>query len=77
MIVSLSLSIWEIQISVRALNLHLSIERRRTPVAWKTALAMAGAMAMIGVSPPPAGGRSGSSRKWMSICGTSRKRGTW
>jgi hypothetical protein len=32
MIVSLALSIWEIQISVRALNLHLSdIERKETP----------------------------------------------
>ena len=33
-------------------------ERRRTPVAWKMALPIAGATATIGVSPAPAEGRS-------------------
>lgn len=35
---------------------RIGIERMRRPVAAKTALAMAGAIAMIGVSPPPADG---------------------
>ena len=34
----------------------MGMERNRTPVAANTALAIAGAMAMIGVSPPPVEG---------------------
>jgi hypothetical protein len=49
---------------------------RRTPVASKTALPMAGATAMMGVSPAPAEGRSFRSIRIASISGTSRKRGT-
>src|SRR5216684_2978720 len=49
---------------------------RRTPVASKMALPMAGATAMIGVSPAPAEGISLRSSKTASISGTSRKRGT-
>jgi len=37
---------------------RIGIERMRTPVAAKTALAMAGAIAIMGVSPPPAEGMS-------------------
>ena len=33
---------------------RIGIERTRLPVAWNTALAIAGAMATIGVSPPRA-----------------------
>ncbi len=49
---------------------------RRTAVASKIALPMAGAMPMMGVSPAPAGGRSLRSMRIASISGTSRKRGT-
>src|ERR1035437_481156 len=55
----------------------IGIVRTRTPVAWNTAFAMAGAMTMMGVSPAPAEARSGRLSKWMSSSGTSRKRGTW
>jgi hypothetical protein len=55
---------------------RMGIERRRMPVAWKTALPIAGAMAMIGVSPAPAESWSGRLRRWMSSSGTSAKRGT-
>src|SRR5450759_442680 len=48
---------------------------RRPPAAWM-ALAIAGAMAMIGVSPAPAEGRSGRSSTVTSIGGTSANRGT-
>jgi len=54
----------------------IGIWRTRTPVAWNTALAMAGAMAMIGVSPAPAEARSGRSIRWTSSSGTSANRGT-
>ena len=49
---------------------------RRMPVASKMALPMAGATAMIGVSPAPAEGRSLRSSRIASISGTSRNRGT-
>src|SRR5258708_8133442 len=49
---------------------------RRTPVASKTALPMAGAMPSMGVSPAPADGMSFRSIRTASISGTSRKRGT-
>src|ERR1700676_3282297 len=49
---------------------------RRTPVASKMALPIAGATAIMGVSPAPAGGMSLRSSKTASISGTSRKRGT-
>jgi hypothetical protein len=52
------------------------IDRTRAPVASKIALAIAGATAMIGVSPAPAGSRSLRSSRMISIFGTSRKRGT-
>ena len=39
---------------------RMGIERRRWPVAWKTALPIAGAIAMMGVSPAPAESWSGS-----------------
>ncbi len=52
------------------------MERRRIPVAAKTAFPIAGATAMMGVSPPPAGGISVLSRRCTSIFGRSRKRGT-
>src|SRR5258707_12910499 len=48
----------------------------RIPVASKSALPTAGAIAMIGVSPAPADGMSFRSRRIASISGTSRKRGT-
>ena len=51
-------------------------ERRRTPVALKIALPIAGAIATIGVSPAPAEGRSLRSRSTTSIAGVSRNRGT-
>lgn len=51
-------------------------ERSRTPVAWKMALPIAGAMAMIGVSPAPAEGISLRSIKMVSMMGMSPKRGT-
>src|SRR5450756_791728 len=46
-------------------------ERNRTPVAAKIALASAGAIAMMGVSPPPAEGRSRRSTSTTSMGGTS------
>src|SRR5258706_336271 len=49
---------------------------RRMPVASKIALPMAGATAMIGVSPAPAEGRSLRSSRVASISGRSRNRGT-
>src|ERR1700730_9242458 len=49
---------------------------RRLPVASKIALPMAGATAMIGVSPAPAGAMSLRSSKIASISGTSRNLGT-
>src|ERR1700730_17977801 len=48
----------------------------RLPVASKIALPIAGAMAMIGVSPAPAGAISLRSSKIASISGTSRNLGT-
>src|SRR5579863_5148668 len=48
---------------------------RRVPVASKMAFPMAGATAMIGVSPAPADGRSLRSKRTASTSGTSRKRG--
>jgi hypothetical protein len=51
-------------------------ERRRTPEASKMALPMAGATAMMGVSPAPAGARSFRSIRMASISGKSWKRGT-
>jgi hypothetical protein len=51
-------------------------ERIRVPVAMKIAFATAGATATIGVSPAPAEGMSGRSRRTTSIGGTSVKRGT-
>ena len=48
----------------------------RTPVAARIALAIAGAIAMIGVSPPPAEGTSGRSMRMTSIGGTSPSLGT-
>jgi hypothetical protein len=50
--------------------------RRRRPQAAKIALPTAGAMAVIGVSPAPADGRSGRFNSTTSIGGTSAKRGT-
>src|SRR5262245_31355525 len=50
-------------------------ERRRCPVAWKMALATAGATATMGVSPAPAEGRSLRSSRMVSSAGTSAKRG--
>ena len=46
------------------------------PVASNTALPMAGAMAMMGVSPAPADSRSLRSSRSTSVLGRSRKRGT-
>jgi len=51
-------------------------ERMRRPVAAWMALAIAGATAMIGVSPAPVEGRSGRSSTVMSIGGVSANRGT-
>src|SRR5450759_1045448 len=51
-------------------------ERRRTPVAAKIALAIAGAIARIGVSPAPAGEISGRSMRIISTGGTSSIRST-
>src|SRR4029077_19661666 len=48
----------------------------RTPLASKMALSIAGATAMMGVSPAPAEGISLRSSKIASISGTSRNRGT-
>ena len=48
---------------------RMGICRTRMPVAAKTALATAGAMAIMGVSPAPAEGTSGRSSRWMSISG--------
>jgi len=45
--------------------------RNRTPVALKTALPIAGATAMIGVSLPPADGKSGRSARTVSMPGAS------
>ena len=55
---------------------RMGMERTRLPVASNTALAMAGAMAMMGVSPAPAESRSLRSSRITSVLGTSRKRGT-
>jgi len=44
--------------ALRRASPRRGIERRRTPEAAKTAFATAGAAAMMGVSPPPAGGMS-------------------
>ena len=49
---------------------------RRTPVAWKMALPMAGATTTMGVSPAPAEGRSFRSSSTVSRTGRSLKRGT-
>ncbi len=54
----------------------MGIERMRRPVEAKTAFAMAGATAIIGVSPPPADGMSVLLIRWTSILGTSVNRGT-
>jgi hypothetical protein len=51
-------------------------ERRRMPEASKMALLMAGATAMMGVSPAPAGAMSLRSIRMASTSGRSRKRGT-
>ena len=51
-------------------------ERRRRPVAANTALPMAGAIVMIGVSPAPLLGKSLRSSKTTSMNGASLKRGT-
>lgn len=50
--------------------------RRRRPQAAEIALPTAGAMAVIGVSPAPADGRSDRFNSTTSIGGTSAKRGT-
>ena len=55
---------------------RMGMERTRFPVASNTALATAGATAMMGVSPAPAGSRSLRSSRITSVLGTSRKRGT-
>lgn len=47
----------------------------RTPVAAKTAAAIAGAVSVMGDSPAPAGGTSRRSISSTSISGTSLKRG--
>ena len=52
------------------------IDRSRTPQASKIAFAMAGAIATMGVSPPPADGWSGRSSSTTSISGRSGSRGT-
>jgi hypothetical protein len=51
-------------------------DRRRRPVASKMALAIAGATAIIGVSPAPADGKLGRCNRTTSIGGTSEIRGT-
>src|SRR5207247_7191374 len=51
-------------------------DRRRVPVAAKTAFATAGAIAMSGVSPAPAEGTSRRSMRTTSMGGTSSNRGT-
>lgn len=56
---------------------RIGMERTRFPVASNTALAMAGAITMMGVSPAPAGSRSLRSSRITSILGTSWNRGTW
>src|SRR5262249_25458595 len=53
------------QTSSRDPGQRIGISRIRTPVAEKTAFAMAGATAMTGVSPAPTEGRSGRSRRWI------------
>ena len=55
---------------------HRQRSQSRTPAASKMALPIAGAMATIGVSPAPAGGRSLRSSRTTSIVGVSRNRGT-
>src|SRR5207253_5932493 len=52
------------------------IDRNLTPHAAKIAFETAGATPTIGVSPAPAGGRSGRSTRTTSIGGTSYIRGT-
>ena len=81
--VSLPATIPEFQILSSAPSLHpfnpsgtIGSDRLRMPVAWKMALPTAGAIATIGVSPAPAGGRSFLSTKTVSSTGTSLKRGT-
>jgi hypothetical protein len=54
----------------------MGIERIRTEQASKTAFAIAGATAIMGVSPAPAEVRSGRLTRMVSIGGTSLKRGT-
>lgn len=56
---------------------RIGIERMRSPVAAKMAFPTAGATAMIGVSPPPAGRISLLLTKCTLILGTSENRGTW
>ena len=51
-------------------------DRRRLPVAEKTAAARAGAVSVIGDSPAPAASTSRRSISCTSIAGTSRKRGS-
>ena len=55
---------------------RIGIERIRTPVAAKIALEIAGATAIIGVSPAPTDGMSVLLTRWISIWGTSLNRGT-
>jgi len=50
--------------------------RRRSPVAANMALAIAGAMVMMGVSPAPAGSMSSRFTRTTSMGGTSGNRGT-
>ncbi len=50
-------------------------ERSRTPVAWKRALPIAGAIPIMGVSPAPADGRSLRLSSTVSMGGTSANRG--
>src|SRR5688500_9944658 len=55
---------------------RIGMERTRFWVALKSAFAMTGAIAMIGVSPAPTEGTSSRSTRTVSISGTSLKRGT-
>ena len=55
---------------------RIGIPRTRIPVAAKTALPIAGAIATMGVSPAPADGISLRSMRMVSIGGMSPKRGT-
>ena len=58
-------------------GMTIGMERTRIPVASKTAFATAGAIAMIGVSPPPAESMSVLFIRWISSLGRSLNRGTW